>query len=274
MNTNLSNKIDSLLKTAEERRDKTVIKGKTASFVYVLLAVFVVIYTSILFSWIKESVKADSLSAILKNVVSNEMSKLPTLLDELVDKNAENIADNMVAAVYEQIPSLEKIAKDMIDEHSEALLSQIQTSLFPQFHDILRENAEAIKIAAEALSDEEATKELAKILVKKITEEIDYNHGIITSEAEGKLEEIRKHLDDIAAKPLSELTLKEAAQRKIIVSWLYLMSKHESLGDFLKTLLNRTGYSWEHLLQEFGLADSLSAEPNVDTAVEIEAETK
>ena len=65
MNTNLSNKIDSLLKTAEERRDKTVIKGKTASFVYVLLAVFVEMTCQIIFFSVNNPTETDRLHFLI-----------------------------------------------------------------------------------------------------------------------------------------------------------------------------------------------------------------
>ncbi len=267
MNDNLNNRVDSLLKAVEEQRNKVVVGGRTVSFVYGLLAIFVVFYTSVLFVKIKESVKNDSLSAIVKNMVSAKLSEVPMLLDNLVDSHAENLADNLVATIYDQIPTIENVAKNMISEHSESMISQIKANLFPQFHEIIRQNADEIKAAAEALSDENATKELAKIIVKKISEEIDYSHGLITSEAQGKVDEIAKHFDVILNKPANELTCKEASQRRLIVNWLYLIDKQQGLDKIFKTIINRTGFSWEYFMQEAGIADAMkeNAEIKIDT---------
>ncbi len=267
MNDNLMNRIDSLLKNVEEQKNKVVVTGKTISFVYALLAVFVVFYTSILFIKIKESVTNDSISAAARNMITAKLLDVPAFLDDVVENRTENLVDNMIASIYDQIPTLENMAKNMICEHTGALIFQIKTDLFPQFHEIIRQNAEEIKNAAEALSDENATKELAKTIVKHISEEIDYSHGLITSEVQGKVEEITKHFEAILNKPLNELTAKELSQRKLMVDWLYLVDKEEGLDKILKTLINRTGCSWECLMQEIGVTEAIKEiqEPVIDS---------
>ena len=257
MNDNILNKIDILVKDAEEQRNKVVASNKALSIVYVLLALFVIGYTTFLFVQIKKAVKNDSISAILRNMVSEQLSNVPGMLDDLIDKQAEPLADAVIAAVYDQIPSLEMKVKDLIKDHSGSLISQIKTDLFPQFHAIIKENSAEIRAAAEALTEEESTKELARILVKKIVDEIDYSHGLITSEAQSKVDEINKHFAALINKPASELTNKEASQRRLIVNWLYLIDREQGLDKIFKTIINRIGYSWEHLMQEFGVAEAV-----------------
>ncbi len=271
MNDNVVNKIDSLLKDAEAQKNSVVSSSKLVSIVYVLLAVFVFVYTTILYVKIRAGVKNDSISAIAKNLVSEQLSNVPKMLDDLVDSQAEGLADSMVALIYDQIPTIEQKAKEMVNEYSGSMISQIKTDLFPQFHQIIRDNADDVKVAAEALSDENATKELAKMMVKKISEEIDYSHGLITSEAQGTVNDITKHFSEILKKPAGQLTNKEASQKRLIVNWLYLIDREQGLDKIFKTIINRTGYSWEHFMQELGIADAVKETMGGDTgAVDVE----
>jgi hypothetical protein len=243
--------------------------GNISSIVYTLLAIFVLIYTSILFVWIKDAVKPDSLSAMLKNIITDKLEQVHPMLDELADKHAVDLADSAVAAIHEQIPTIETALKDMIKEHSGALVNRIKVELFPQFHEVLKQNSKEIKLAAEALSDENATKELAKILVKNISEEMDISEGLIAADMDAELEKIRQHLESLLTKPASELTAKDAAQKEAIVAALYLFSKDQALGKICKTALDRIGYSWEYLLKEFGLEGMAEGELDIEVDVEV-----
>lgn len=257
MNDNVVNKIDFLVKRVEEQRNKVNASSKALSFVYILLALFVVVYTSILSHQIKKAVKNDNISAVLKNIVSEQIAKVPSMLDELVDSQAEPLADSVIASIYDQIPSIESAAKNLIKEYSGAMIAQIKTDLFPQFHAIIRENSAELKTAAEALTDEESTKELAKILVKEIANEIDYSHGLIVSEAQGKVDEINKHFASLVNKPESQLTNKESSQKRLIVRWLYLIDREQGLDKIFRTILARTGYTWEYFMQELGITEAM-----------------
>ncbi|HOK03974.1 MAG TPA: hypothetical protein P5105_03625 [Victivallales bacterium] len=257
MNDNIINKLENLVKQANDQKNKVCASTKVLSIIYVLLALFVIVYTTFLSVQIRRAVKNDSVSAIIKNIVTDQLNNIPAMIDDFVNTQAEPLADTAIAAIYDQLPTIESTAKNLIKEHSSTLVSQIKSDLFPQFHAIIRENANEIKLAAEALSDEEATKELAKILVKRIAEEIDYSHGLIVSEAQSKVDEINRHFVEILKKPESELTNKEASQRRLITRWLFLIDREQGLDKIFRTIINRTGYSWEYFMQELGIADAV-----------------
>jgi len=245
-NIELLAKVDHLSKVIQEKKNKAISTTKMYAIIYGVIVLFVFGYTSIIFAKIKEYSTPDNISALVKNKIKDSLPGLNQTIIQQAKKNAPIIAERAVEAVNESIPRIEDLVKNIIDDNAKKIILQIKGDMFPKFHKILKANAKAINDSADALTDENTAKEIAKNLVKEIEREIDYN--IIGDEFYKKLDGFRAELEKIATKPLNKLTMKEAAERKIIVNWIYLIKNGESIQSITSTMLSRCSFIWEDLI--------------------------
>ncbi len=245
-NIELLAKVDHLAKVIQEKKNKAMGTTKMYAIVYGIIVLFIFGYTSVIFAKLKEYSTPDNISALVKNKIKDSLPGLNHSLITQARKNAPIIAEKAVEAINEAIPKIEDVIKNVIDENAKKVILQIKGDIFPKFNKILRDNAKVINDSAEALTDENTAKEIAKALVKEIEREIDYN--IIGDEFYKKLESFRAELEAIAVKPANQLTMKEAAERKIIVNWLYLINNGVSLQNIASTLVSSCSFAWEDLL--------------------------
>ncbi len=245
-NIELIAKVDHLSKLVQEKKNKAVSTTKMYAIVYGVIVLFVFGYTSVIFAKLREYSTPDNISALVKNKIKDSLPALNQALIEQARKNGPIIAERAVEAVNESIPKIEDIVKKVVDDNARKIILQIKGDMFPKFNKILKQNAKAINDSADALTDENTAKEIAKTLVKEIEREIDYN--IIGDEFYKKLDSFRVELEKIATKPADKLTMKEAAERKIIVNWLYLIKNGESLQSISSTFLSRCSFIWDDLI--------------------------
>ncbi|HBC86369.1 MAG TPA: hypothetical protein DCZ94_05375 [Lentisphaeria bacterium] len=249
MNNNIEilAKVDHLSKVMQEKKEKAISTTKLYAIVYGIIVLFVFGYTTFIFTKLKEVTTPDSVSAIVTNKIKESLPELNNAIIEQTKKNAPILAEKAVEAVHDAIPKVEDIVKDLINENGKHLILQIKTELFPQFLKIIRNNAKSINESADAFTDENTAKEIAKLLTKEIEREIDYN--VIGDEFYGKMNALRAELEKIASKPLNQLTAKEMAERKIIVNWIYLIKKGESIQSIAHALVSRFSFIWEDLIE-------------------------
>ena len=246
-NNEILAKLDALTKEVEEKKKKAISNAKTNAIIYGVLVIFVFGYTSFIFAKIKELATPETIAMTVKEQIKKSLPKINDAIIEQTKKNAPILADKAVSAVHEVIPKIEDIIKEVIDEHAKVLVTELKTELFPKFSKIIKENAKDINDSAAALTDETTAQELAKIIVKELDQQIDYNN-IIGDEFYEKFNNLTKELDSIASKSPAELTLKEATERRIIVQWIYLIKKGESVQSVATALVQRCSFIWEDLI--------------------------
>lgn len=268
-NIELLAKVDHLSKVIQEKKNKAVNTTKMYAIVYGVIVLFVFGYTSIILAKLKEYSTPDNISALVKNKIKDSLPGLNQALLSQAKKNAPAIAEKAVEAVNESIPKIEDLVKNVIDENAKRVILQIKGEMFPKFIKIMKENAKAINDSADALTDENTANEIAKTFVKEIEREIDYN--IIGDEFYRKFDSFRAELEKIAVKPADKLTMKEAAERRIIVNWLYLVKNGESLQSIASTITTRCAFVWEDLIGKVvQTAGTFGSADNEDKAVETE----
>jgi len=244
-NIELLAKVDHLSKLVQEKKNKAIGTTKMYAIIYGIIVLFVFGYTSIIFAKLKEYSTPDNISTLVRNKIKDSLPGLNETIVSHAKKAAPIIAEKAVEAVNESIPKIEDIVKNLIDDNAKRIIIQIKGEIFPKFTEILKHNAKTINDSADALTDENTANEIAKALVKEIEQEIDYK--IIGDEFYSKLDNFRTELEKIAAKPVDQLTMKEAAERKVIVNWLYLVKNGESLQSISSTFLNKCSFVWEDL---------------------------
>ena len=110
--------------------------------------------------------------------------------------------------------------------------------MLPEIKRFVVEHSDEFKQHSD-IADERIANELAKALAAEVTKDLK-------SLAGGKMERgvanLKRQLDAIASKPYAKLTKKEAAERRLIVNWVYLMEHGEApsnvAGAFLDSFKN------------------------------------
>jgi len=246
-NMELVETLENLTKAVREKKNKAENTTRLYAIIYGILVIFVIAYTSIIFAKIKEYATPDAVSAIVKNKIKDSLPGLDKALLDKARKNAPFIADKAVEAVNDVIPKAEDMIKDVINQNTKLLIAQIKTDIFPQFLKVLRDNEKPISESAKAISDEYVAKELAKTLADDIKREIDNN--VICYELFQKLSSVTNELDKIVRKPANELTAKEAAERKIIVNWIFLVKKGDTFNGIINNpSVRKFKFFWEDVI--------------------------
>lgn len=239
-------KIDALSKQIEEKRNKAVRMAKITAIVYAIIVIFVFGYTTFLMSWIQKATTVDNVSAYMQDTLRG---MIPQFHQQILKYSKEQIpvlSDKIINLIHENIPAIEDMAKNAVSDSVGKLITEIKDQVFPQFIEVIRANSKEIGEYAEVLTDETATAELAKMIVSEMEKNIDYN--IIKDEFYQQFNTLKKQLDELAEKPVSEMTKKELAERNALVNWMFMMKHGESFQSVLSILIRDFSYSLESFM--------------------------
>ena len=233
----LENKLGTLSTKIEKIQKKSAKSAKYTIVGYVLVVIFVFAYTTILMLWIKKEVTADNISAQMRHMINTSV---------LTDENREGIvrycrdqapvwAEGLVQMTHDQlIPIMKMKVKSIIDNTTDSGITILKTDLFPKIKQLMEDNATDLTKHKD-LADQEIANEIAKILADESEREMNV---FINDKVKNRIASLRSHLDKMSALPYKKLTRKEAAERRLIVNWVYLMEHHEApadiFGEFMK----------------------------------------
>ena len=92
---------------------------------------------------------------------------------------------------------------------------------------------------------ESASRELGDLKSERGDHSFPNNKPPLSSEKEARLSE----LDKIVRKPANELTAKEAAERKIIVNWIFLVKKGDTFNGIINNpSVRKFKFFWEDVI--------------------------
>ena len=249
----IENKIDSLTKKIEEMRDKSQSSTKIASIVYIVLVIFVFAYTSTIMSLVKEKATADSISAQLRLIIDRDLltDANRQWVKDKCNEQSPVIAESLVQLAHNQIiPTIEIQLKQLIDTQVDSIIARLEKDVFPEVSKVVQEHAQDLRSHADDITDENIANELAKILANEFDREMG---KFINDKLKYRINALRQELDKISSKPYSELTKKEAAERLMIVNWVFLMEHHESPRNLLGEMLKGINDTYQGFLKDLQL---------------------
>jgi hypothetical protein len=244
----LKNKVDTLAGQVDSIRSKTVSVTRITAVVYCVLVVFVIGYTSFIMGKINELVTPEIVSTHLRMTLEDQ---LPSLRADLVKASKDmspQLADYLVNSSKAMIPSVEDKLKNIIDLQVNNLTTSIKSDIQPVLVTIIDDNAKEINFTADTLKDEAAANQLARALVDEIEIEIEKAIG---GEFRKRIALLDADLDAIANKPLSMMTRREAAERKLIASWVFLLQHSKSEQNILSGVMENIASYFDYLKGEY-----------------------
>jgi hypothetical protein len=118
--------------------------------------------------------------------------------------------------------------------------------MIPVINTFMERHAEELNKHSD-VTDERVANELAKIMVDDIGKELD---SFMNDKVKWRIGKLRAELDRISRKPYNELTKKEAAERRLIVNWVYLMEREEDLPGIAGALLQSFGDTYKSFFSD------------------------
>lgn len=249
----LENKINDLTAKIENLRKKTQSSTKISSIVYIVLVIFVFAYTSTIMSLVKKKATADSISAQLRLIIDRDLltdANRKWVLDTCKERSPD-VADALVEMAHNQIiPTLEIHLKQLVDQQVDSIIVRLDRDVLPELTKVVKEHANDLKTHADDITDEAVAQELAKILAKEFDREMG---NFINDKVKHRMNLLREELDRISEKPYSQLTLKEAAERRMIVNWVFLMEHHEAPQNIFGEMIKGVNGAYEGFMQDLQL---------------------
>jgi len=232
-------KISALSAKIEKMQKQAANSTRMVAIVYLLVVLFVFAYTTFIMNWIKQEVSPNNLSATMKMMIEGKV-----LTDEnriaIVNYCREQApvwADGLVQMTHEQlIPQLKDKVREIVDQTSDEGIAVLKKDLFPHFKELILANAQEIN-AHKDITDPQIANELAKILANECEREMDV---FINDKVKHRIGLLRDDLDKMSEKPYRSLCQAEAAKRRLIVNWIFLLEYDEApsdtFGEFMKSL--------------------------------------
>ena len=254
-NNTLETKVNEVADKIEVMKRKNQTSKTVTVLIYLILVIFVFIYTSFLMNWIKGTVTPDSLSAYSRNLVADKMltpenhKKIIAMCHDRIP----DVAEKLVQITNDKvIPSARTKIKSIINSKVDKMIEHLETNLLPKLHVVMDKNLKSLKQHS-SLLDEEVGKELSKVLVSNIDRELD---SVINNKVEKRITMLADELNRISMKPISKLTAKEGAERRVIIYWIFLLENDEiSTRTIFHDLIDQGNKTYQSFLSDLKVTD-------------------
>jgi hypothetical protein len=234
MNDNINErieKLEQLVKAENTRLSRSVIIN---SVVYVLLVVFVFGYTTFTISFIKEAASPKTVAVMVTEKVKAQIPSVKKYIKEKADKQSPEIADQVVKYIHGLIPQMEEAAKTQIDVLTDALIERIKNEYMPKLIDHFKATLDKAQANSDVVKDKDVAKHLSNLLVDELDGELS---NIINNELMNKIDYLKQEVYKLASKPKAELTNREYAEKKFLLTWIYLVKNGDTSGSsFVESL--------------------------------------
>jgi len=254
-NNEIQNKIDEISQSITKLRKKNAFSARMTVVVYLILVLFVFFYTAFLMRWIEHSVTADNLSAYSRNMFEKKMltSENGEKMIGMCHEYIPNVAQMLVRITNERvIPGARMKIKEVLDKQVDKVIKHLEEKILPKMHLVIESNLKSLKKHSDLL-DQDVGAEISKILVKSIDKELD---AIINSKVEERIRLLSEELSRIASKPVDKLTAKEAAERRVIIFWIFLLENDEiSSASVLHDLIQQGNSAYHSFLSDLQVTD-------------------
>ncbi len=238
---NIGAKLETLSRQLEERKEKALKNARIAAIVFGILVIFVFGYTTFIFNQIEGLTTNESISGLISSKVSDTIPKIHDKIVEYSHQQVPELTEKLIKMAHDNIPTVEDYVKKTIDKQVESFIAETKKDIFPELMEVLRGHSKDFGENAKIFTDETAAKELIKIISSEFEQKIDYD--IIGDEFFGKFHDLRRQLDELATKPVSEMTRKEMAERNAVMNWMYLISRGESLQSIFAVMISNVAHT-------------------------------
>ena len=209
--------------------------------VYGILVVVVACYTTIVARGIKKMTSPEALAEHVRSVVLVTVPERRAALVEQLKGNTDELAKAAVGQIIDGLlPAMEGQVKSFLEQMTEKVAHSVEAQLMPAFSEFIKADGKRLKQDYAELVEEETGEVIVTLFISVIEQELDkyLNDNFIEA-----VQDLQVKIRDIT-KPGVELTKRQEAQRRALVSWAFL-SEHGEMGS--SVLLDAMGGLKERL---------------------------
>ncbi|MCF7792296.1 MAG: hypothetical protein K9M56_09920 [Victivallales bacterium] len=221
----LENKIEKIENKLELQVKKSKKTLKITFIVYLVIAVFVIVYTSYITSSFKSLATPDTVAELLVTHAEKSIPKINKYLKNNADDITKKLADRTVDYTRSLIPSLGLVVKTQLDGITKSVNKEFNNKYLPIIDEYFKQHKTKIKDNINNLSNEQT----AKILANELMNQINFELVNVNREFSSSILKFKKQVNELAYTPNNQLTKKELAHKKVVAYWMYLL-KHAEIG--------------------------------------------
>ncbi len=226
MNNEFNNKLESLELTLCKQQQKYKKSMRITIICYAILAVFVIVYTTFIMSEIRKLATPKTVAELITMQVSGRLPELQGYITDNADMYASLTAEEAINFTRSLIPTLGIVVQEQLNVFTNKIKEEMANKYIPALNQYFKENKNNVLTQIDELSDEEAAKQLSKILIDTFNKQLD----ITCINLDSSVAELQKEIDAITHKPDKELTKREYAEKKFLIYWMFIV-KHGKTGN-------------------------------------------
>jgi len=220
---------DNRLSIIEEKLALQLKKSKSSFritlIVYLILIVFVIVYTGYVTNKFKDLATPSTVAELLIMRAEQTIPEITYYLNDNADALAQSFAIQTVDYTRSMIPSLGVLVKGQFDVLIAAINFEFNTKYLPIIDEYFKLHKTEIITSINTLSDEKAAESLANDLM----DQVDFSLLNINEEFSAAILKFKQEVNFLAYTPNNQLTKKELAHKRAIAYWMYLI-KHAETG--------------------------------------------
>ena len=226
MSNELNNKLENLELILSKQQQKYKRSLRITIICYVILAIFVIAYTTFIMSEIRKLATPKTVAELMTMQVSGRLPELKGYITENADMYASLTADEVVNFARSLIPTLGIVVQEQLGIFSNQIKEEMANKYIPALNQYFEEHKDDVLDQIDKLSDEEVAKQLSEILVNTFNEQLD----VVSINLDGSVNGLQNEINAITQKPDSELTKREYAEKKFLIYWMFIV-KYGKVGN-------------------------------------------
>ena len=242
-NKEIQAQIDSVCQTLV-KEEKGFSRSLTKTIIFYLFIVLLLI-GNIVFLNVKilSLATPKNLAIVINTKIKNMIPRFSQNLKNQMEPQAKEAAKKSVALIASGIPYAKEMMKAQINIYANKMADDLEKKHMAKFEAVIDDALNTVNKNKDMVKD----KALGQALAKQISENLDKELAkIIDKPFIDAVDKFRVETDKLRTKPVSQLTRKELAEKRFIVTWIYLVNnKAPGQGIFNKAIqtLNDTAES-------------------------------
>lgn len=220
----LNNRVQQLAKEIADARFKVDTALRSTIVFYIIVILGITAYTLYLGYKIQQLATPQTVATMIGSALKDQMPAIQQQLVQQAKIQAPIMAKKTIDAGEKLLPQAEMLIKSKIDSSIETIIDKTVNTAMPVIMDRLKANFDDISKHKNLIADKKTAETIADLLSTGIAAELD---KVIDTSFYNEITKLQKDIDSIAQQSAAKITMREMAEKRVIIYWLYLVEKAE-----------------------------------------------
>jgi len=196
--------------------------------IYAILLLFVICYTSYVYSQVSRLATPSSIAQLFVNKVQEQLPRFRQDIRQRMTPMADQIATSSLDAAADMVPSLGQYARNLITAKADEALDEFKVDHFPIIEKSIDEAVGTILADKGKIKERTLGDELTVVVVDSANREMD---KLINKDFYASVSDLQSKLNSLRTKPVKSMTRREFAEFSFILCWVRLNEISRSSGE-------------------------------------------